>query len=180
MQKQELTLGLILLKEGKISKDQLKRALLKQGEIRRFGRYQRLGEVIARLGFLSEDQVAEAVEIQSTLTVQGAHNTLLGLLLVEAGLLTPSQVFEALMEQQTSEKRLGQILQERGVLTEEQLAPLLAKQAEERHAAEARLQEEMKSSGLIGGDDDDFVIFDFGSDEAEEGATPDGAAGPTS
>jgi hypothetical protein len=179
MQKQELTLGLILLKEGKISKDQLKRALLKQGEIRRFGRYQRLGEVIARLGFLSEDEVAQAVEIQSTLTVQGANNTLLGLLLVEAGLLTPSQVFEALAEQQMTEKRLGQILQERGILTEAQLAPLLAKQAEEREAAEARLQEEMKTSGLLSSDDEDFVIFDFGSDDLEEGASSDVAAEPT-
>lgn len=167
MQKTELTLGLILLKEGKITKDQLKKALLKQGEIRRFGRYQRLGEVIARLGFLSEEEVAQAVEIQSTLSVQGASNTLLGLLLVEAGLLTPSQVFDALVEQQLSEKRLGQILQEKGILTEEQLAPLLARQAEERVAAEARLQEEMRTSGLIS-EDDDFVIFDMGGDEIIE------------
>lgn len=167
MQKTELTLGLILLKEGKISKDQLKKALLKQGEIRRFGRYQRLGEVIARLGFLSEEEVAQAVEIQSTLTVQGASNTLLGLLLVETGLLTPSQVFDALVEQQFTEKRLGQILQEKGILTEEQLAPLLARQAEEREAAEARLQQEMRTSGLLT-EDDDFVIFDMGGDEIVE------------
>jgi hypothetical protein len=166
MQKTELTLGLILLKEGKISKDQLKKALLKQGEIRRFGRHQRLGEVIAKLGFLSEEEVTQAIEMQATLTVQGANNTLLGLLLVEAGLLTPSQVFEALIEQQFTEKRLGEILQEKGILSEEQLAPLLAKQAEERDAAEAKLQEEMRSSGLLG-EDDDFVIFDMGGGEDE-------------
>lgn len=170
MNKIELTLGLILLKEGKITKDQLKKALLKQGEIRRFGRHQRLGEVIAKLGFLSEDEVAQAVEIQSTLSVQATTHTLLGPLLVEAGLLTPSQVFDALCEQQFTEKRLGEILQEKGILNEEQLAPLLAKQADQRAAAEARLQADMKASGLIS-DEDDFVIFDFGGDEAEgEGA----------
>lgn len=164
MKKTELTLGLILLKEGRITKDQLKKALLKQGEIRRFGRYQKLGEVIAKLGFMSEDEIAEIVEMQAVLTVQGANHTVLGLLLIEAGLLAPSQVFDALIEQQATEKRLGQILQEKGILNEEQLAPLLAKQSEERGVAEARLQEEMKASGLLS-EEDDFVIFDFGSDD---------------
>lgn len=167
MKKTELTLGLILLKEGRITKDQLKKALLKQGEIRRFGRYQKLGEVIAKLGFMSEDEIAQVVEMQSVLSVQGANQTVLGLLLIEAGLLAPSQVFDALIEQQSTEKRLGEILQEKGILNEEQLAPLLAKQTEERLAAEARLQAEMKASGMIS-DEDEFVIFDFGGDD--EGA----------
>lgn len=165
MSSNELTLGLILLKEGKISKDLLKKALLKQGEIRRFGRHQRLGEVIARMGMLSETEVEQAAEIQSTLVVPTTRHTALGLLLIDAGLITPSQVYQALVEQQFSEKRLGEILIEQGVLSEAQLAPLLAKQAEERQQAELALQEELRASGLIE-DDEEFVIFDMGgSDE---------------
>lgn len=171
MQKNELTLGLLLLKEGRLTKDQLKKALLKQGEIRRFGRHQKLGEVIAKLGFLTDEEIAQAVEIQSTLIVQGSSHTLLGLLLVESGMLTPSQVFDALVEQQFTEKRLGQILQEKGLLTEAQLEPLLVKQTEERQVLEARLAAELKESGL-GDDDDDFVIFDFGGDEVATEPTP--------
>ena len=167
MSMNELTLGLILLKEGKLTKDQLKRSLLKQGEIRRFGRHQKLGEVIAKLGFLAEDEVNAALEMQSTLLVQGATHTVLGLMLIEAGLLTPSQVFDALVEQTMTEKRLGDILKDKGFLTEEQLAPFLARQLTERAEAEARLQEELKTSGLSGGDDD-FIIFDMGGDDTAE------------
>jgi hypothetical protein len=166
MSANELTLGLILLKEGKITKDQLKKALLKQGEIRRFGRAKRLGEVVATLGFLPEEEVEAAAQLQESLLIPSARHTALGLLLIEAGLLTPSQVYQALIEQQGSDKRLGEILIEQGVLTEAQLQPLLAKQAEERSRAEEALQTEMKASGLIQ-EEDEFVLFDFGSDEME-------------
>lgn len=172
-----LTLGLLLLKEGKITRDQLKKALLKQGEIRRFGRVQRLGEVFTKLGFLSDSEVAEALEIQETLVVPNAGYTALGLMLIEAGLLTPSQVFEALVEQQHTEKRIGEILTEKGVITPDQLEPFLARQSDDRQSAELALQAEMKEAGLLR-DDDDFVIFDMGGDDevpAEAPAIPDAA-----
>lgn len=163
----QLTLGFILLKEGKISKDQLKRALLKQGEFRRFGRYTRLGDVFSKLGILSEEEVASAVEMQETLVVPKAGYTALGLMLIEAGLLNPSQVYEALVEQQFTEKRLGEILVERGVVSAEQLQPLLAKQEEDRGKAQAALEAEMRESGLIA-EDENFVIFDMGGGEMSE------------
>jgi hypothetical protein len=169
MSANELTLGLILLKEGKVTKDQLKKALLKQGEIRRFGRVQRLGEVMAKLGFVPEEDIEAAATMQESLLVPSASHTALGLMLIEAGLLTPSQVYQALIEQQGSDKRLGEILIEMGVLSETQLEPLLAKQAEQRERAEATLQAEMKASGLLQGEDD-FVLFDFGAEEAPAGS----------
>lgn len=165
-----LTLGLLLLKEGKISRDQLKKALLKQGEIRRFGRVQRLGEVFAKLGILSDNEIANALEMQETLVVPNAGYTALGLMLIEAGLLTPSQVFDALVEQQFTEKRIGEILIEKGIVTGDQLAPFLARQSEDRQAAEVALQDEMKEAGLLQSDDD-FVLFDMGGDD-EEAAAP--------
>lgn len=164
-----LTLGLLLLKEGKITRDQLKKALLKQGEIRRFGRVQRIGEVFTKLGILSDDEVSSALEMQETLVVPHAGYTALGLMLIEAGILSPSQVFDALVEQQFTEKRIGQILVEKGIVTEGQLEPFLARQAQERQAAEEALQAEMKESGLLQ-DDDNFVIFDMGGDEDEAAA----------
>lgn len=185
MSENQLTLGLLLLKEGMISKDQLKKALLKQGEIRRFGRYQRLGEVISKLGILPEGEVQRAVEIQETIAVPNATHTALGLMMIEAGLLTPSQVFNALVEQQFTEKRLGEILVEKGVITQEQMNPFLAKQAEARRAAEEALQDELKEQGLID-DDEDFVIFDMGGDDETlveampvEGIVPAAADGET-
>lgn len=161
MTSQELTLGLILLKEGKITKDQLRKALLKQGEIRRFGRVQRLGEVLAKLGIVPEEDVRYALDLQEQLLVPQAGYTALGLMLIEAGLLSPSQVYNALIEQQGTDKRLGEILVAQGVLNEAQLEPILSRQAEDRATADQALQEEMRSSGLLGADDD-FVIFDMG------------------
>lgn len=163
MSANDLTLGLILLKEGKLNKDQLKKVLLKQGELRRFGRYQRFGEVLAKLEFLPEEEIQAALEMQELLLVPTTGHTALGLMLIATGLLSPSQVVSALQEQQGNEKRLGEILIAQGVLTESQLEPLLAKQLEDRDAAQAALKLEMRSSGLLTDEDEEaFVVFDMG------------------
>lgn len=140
MNARELQLGLLLLKENRLTKDQLKKALIKQGEIRRFGRHQRLGEVIVRLGYLTQLEVDEAAIMQETLAVPAADHTPLGLLLIERGLVSPSTIYDTLIEQQLSEGLLGEILVQKGFVTTEQLAPLLAQQVQER--AEARAARE--------------------------------------
>lgn len=165
MNARELQLGLLLLKEEKLTKDQLKKALIKQGEIRRFGRHQRLGEVIVRLGFLTQAQVDEAAVMQETLAVPVADHTPLGLLLIDRGLVSPSQVYDTLIEQQLSEGLLGEILVQKGIVTTDQLAPLLAFQVQERAEARARKEQELAAAGFTGGDA--FEIFDAGGgDEA--------------
>lgn len=156
MNARELQLGLLLLKENKLTKDQLKKALIKQGEIRRFGRHQRLGEVIVKLGFLTPAEIDEAAGMQETLSVPAADHTPLGLLLIERGLVSPSQIYDTLLEQQMSEGLLGEILVQKGVVTTDQLAPLLAQQVKER--AEARTRREAQGPAPRGG----YEILDAG------------------
>lgn len=165
MNSKELLLGLILVKEGRLSKDQLKRALLKQGEVRRFGRHQRLGEVIVKLGFLTQEDLDSVLALQSALLVHGADHTPLGLLLIEHGLLQPSQVYDALTERQFSESRLGELLVEKGLVTPEQLVPLLDHQQTEREAArQARIDAGLPAD-VPQAPDHEFVIFDAGGSD---------------
>lgn len=166
MNSKELLFGLILVKEAKLTKDQLKKALLKQGEIRRFGRHQRLGEVIVKLGFLTQEELDAVAEMQATLLNHGADHTPLGLLLIESGLVQPSQVYDALVERQFREHRLGELLIEKGLVTEAQLTPLLAQQEAEREAARAaRIAAGMPVEEAAPALADDFVIFDAGGDD---------------
>ena len=161
MNARELQLGLLLLKEDRLSKDQLKKALIKQGEIRRFGRHKRLGEVIVMLGYMTQLEVDEAAIMQETLAVPLADHTPLGLLLIERGLVSPSVIYDTLMEQQLSEGLLGEILVQKGVVTAEQLAPLLAQQVQERAEARAR-QGQGPAAADAGAQEEAFQIFDMG------------------
>jgi hypothetical protein len=164
MNSKEMMLGLLLVMEEKLTRDQLKKALLKQGEIRRFGRHQRLGEVIVKLGYMAQDEIDAVVDVQNTLLAHGADHTPLGLLIIEHGLASPSKVYDALMERQFKESRLGELLIEKGLVTEAQLAPLLAQQEQERAAA-AAARAERGEPELPAAGGDDFVIFDAGGSD---------------
>jgi hypothetical protein len=164
MNSKELMLGLILVKEGQLSRDQLKKALLKQGEIRRFGRHQRLGEVIVKLGYMAQDEIDAVVDVQNTLMQHGADHTPLGLLIIEHGLCSPGKVYDALMERQFRENRLGELLIEKGLVTEAQLAPLLAQQEQERAAAAAARAARGEPEAPPPAEDE-FVIFDAGGED---------------
>jgi hypothetical protein len=164
MNARELQLGLLLLKENLLTRDQLKKALIKQGEIRRFGRHQRLGDVIVKLGLLTQQAIDEAATMQETLAVPAADHTPLGLLLIDRGLLPPSKVYDTLLEQQLSEGRLGEILVQMGMVTEAQLAPLLAQQEQERAEARAKRAADLTAAGH--GGRSDFQILDAGGGDA--------------
>jgi hypothetical protein len=182
MNSKELLFGLILVKEGKLSKDQLKKALLKQGEIRRFGRHQRLGEVVVKLGFITHEELEGILAVQSALLVHGADHTPLGLLLIEHGLAQPSQVYDALVERQFRESRLGELLIEKGLITEDQLQPLLAIQETEREKARAAHIAAGLPAESLGQppSEEDFVILDAGGDQASDFGTSYGVAAPAS
>lgn len=132
MNAKELQLGILLLKEGKLDKDQLKKALIKQGEIRRFGRHQRLGEVIVKLGYLSQPEIDEYADMQERISAPAGNHTPLGMLMIERGIASPSKVYETLVEQQFAEGMLGEIMLEKGLLTRDQLDALLAHQEAEK------------------------------------------------
>ena len=136
MNARELQLGLLLLKEGKLTKDQLKKALIKQGEIRRFGRHQRLGEVIVKLGLLSQAEIVACADMQERISAPVGDHTPLGLLMIERGIASPSKIYDTLVEQQFSEGMLGEIMLEKGMLTRDQLEELLRHQAAERASVE--------------------------------------------
>lgn len=173
MNSKELLLGLILVKDGKLTRDQLKKALLKQGEVRRFGRHQRLGEVIVKLGMLTEDDLNGILDIQNGLLMQAADHTPLGLLVIERGYAQPSQVYDTLNQRQFRESRLGELLIEQGLLTEAQLVELLEVQLQERETARAGRAAAgipEPEPGQAGGPalvEDDFVILDAGGDDGD-------------
>jgi hypothetical protein len=122
-------LGLLALREGLLDRDQLQKALLKQGELRRFGRHARLGEVFVRLGYLDEARLAEFLELRAALLDHGLSRVPLGLRVVMQGWATPSQVLEALEAREAQGVRLGELMVQRGWITPAQLEALLAEQA---------------------------------------------------
>lgn len=107
-------LGTILLQWGKISPEQLDRALEQA-----HATGQRLGEVLVDQGLLSEADVAQAVQSQSRK---------LGTILVNAGLLTRDQLERALVIAEASRQRLGEALINMGLLPEVAIAHALAEQ----------------------------------------------------
>lgn len=124
-------LGLLALREGLLDRDQLQKALLKQGELRRFGRHARLGEVFVRLGYLDEERLAEFLAVRSALVDHGLSRAPLGLRVVMHGWATPTQVLAALEAREAQGQRLGELMVQRGWLTPAQLEALLAEQAAE-------------------------------------------------
>lgn len=128
---QSFLLGLLALREGLVDRLQLQKALLKQGELRRFGRHARFGEVLLRMGYVDEATLDHFLAVREALVNHGLARAPLGLRVVLHGMATPSQVLEALDEREHSPLRLGEILVNRGLITPAQLEQLLQEQASE-------------------------------------------------
>lgn len=135
-------LGALLVDEGLLTQGQLELALKEQ---RRSGRF--LGQIVVDFGYVSAFSLARALAAQhgvelspsageppesSDGTVQdGKPQTEwrpLGKLLVESGMITKSELEEAIADQRRHGKQLGQILVERGRLSAADLARALAEQ----------------------------------------------------
>lgn len=139
----DLFFGKIALKNGVLTKEQLRRALRIQQERKRAaepdGRGPTLGEICRELGFLREDEVNAIIWAQAKSEVL-LEDTLLGKIAVANGLVAEEQLERALEEQRQTDYhvRLGELLVARGYMDQEQLAATLRTQ--KRMQESARLQ----------------------------------------
>jgi hypothetical protein len=130
-------LGTLLADEGLLTETELELALDEQ---QRTGRL--LGQIVVDRGFVSAFSLArvlsaqhgvevkqpEEPEPEPKLAVVPATWRPLGRLLVENGLITQTQLAEALLAQAETDGRLGEILVQRGAITASELARALGEQ----------------------------------------------------
>jgi hypothetical protein len=114
------TIGELLVKSGRLTRQELERALADQ---RQSGR--KLGEIMVRHGMLSPAEVRSVLAFQRRLGVAGSGSPCplqLGNLLVATGTIAPAQLERALAQQRQSKRRLGDALVGAGYVTEQQVA----------------------------------------------------------
>jgi len=132
-------LGALLTDEGLLTETELELALDEQ---RRTGRL--LGQIVVDRSYVSAFSLARVLSAQHGVDLRSAQEPEpelepqlvavptawrpLGRMLVEDGLVTQTQLAEALLEQEESNRRLGEILIERGALSGEALARALSEQ----------------------------------------------------
>jgi predicted ATPase len=133
-------LGTLLADEGLLTETELQLALEEQ---QRTGRL--LGQIVVDRGYVSAFSLARVLSAQHGVDVQAPEEpdepapqpTLtpvpttwrpLGRLLLEKGLVTQTQLAEALVAQASTDGRLGEILVDRGAITASQLAHALGEQ----------------------------------------------------
>jgi hypothetical protein len=129
-------LGTLLADEGLLTDTELELALDEQ---RRTGRL--LGQIVVDRGYVSAFSLARVLSAQHGVDLQAPEPEPepqltdvpttwrpLGRLLVEKGLITQTELAEALLQQNDANGRLGEILIERGVITATDLAHALGEQ----------------------------------------------------
>ena len=89
----------------------------------------RFGALAVEKGFVTLDQVIEAISIQARENIEGKGNRLIGEILRELGYLTTSQIYEVL--EARFEPRFGEAAVSRGYLTVEQLIKAMSIQVRE-------------------------------------------------
>lgn len=123
--------GLILEREGVIVGRQIESILAEQARLKASGRSVAFGQVALDLGLINQAQIMHALKLQAKVSYPAGGRKRLGMYLLEAGLLTPSQLASALDEQATRGEKLGVILIEHGWLAEPVLEAVLAQQRRE-------------------------------------------------
>jgi predicted CXXCH cytochrome family protein len=102
-------LGALLVQSGHITSDQLDQVIAEQ---QRSG--EKLGEVLKRLGMLTDQQLSALLNFQSNQDAGHVSPLRLGELLVSTGKITREHLEDALRKQKHSDKNLGEILIESG------------------------------------------------------------------
>ncbi len=124
-------LGIILEREGYVSQNQVRQITDEQESIKAGGRNITFGEVAMNLKLLTADQLRFAIGLQKRLAYDPGKPKPLGLLLLENGVLKPSQVQLALEVQARTDRRLGEILIEQGLISEGMLDVFLNMQKQQ-------------------------------------------------
>jgi hypothetical protein len=59
-------------------------------------KYEAFGQVAVRMDFCSQDDITKALEIQKNLSLEGKEHRLIGLILLELGALSTTQLIQIL------------------------------------------------------------------------------------
>jgi hypothetical protein len=125
-------LGMVLEGERLLNKVQLLAVGAAQREGRSRGKDVPFGEVAVKLGFLSAEQLQEVLAVQRDIAVALDSPKRLGFYLLEAGVITPTQLRKALIEQRSTGAPLGQILVNMEAIDQKLLDTMLSIQRSER------------------------------------------------
>jgi len=134
-------LGQIAIQEGFLQKTQLEDCLDRQAKS---DVDKPIGSFLVEAGFLTKEQLAQALGIQETrfekLSADPSRGGLFGQIAVRLGYVTRPQIHEALREQQAvgrgeSSLLLGQILLRKKHLTADQFLEILRRQKKDATAA---------------------------------------------
>ncbi|MOA26111.1 hypothetical protein D3C78_1468810 [compost metagenome] len=109
-------LGLILVREGILSRAQLDQALAEQGRRREAGAVVPLGVVVMELGVATEGQVKHALRLQKKLSWGPEEAVPLGVRLIENDLVAPSLLVTLMEEQARTGEALEDLLLSRQVV----------------------------------------------------------------
>jgi hypothetical protein len=125
-------LGMVLEAEHMLNRVQVLAVAAAQTDRKVRGTSVPFGEMAVQLGFMTADQLTKALEIQQEIAVALDSPKRLGFYLIEAGVVTPTQLRTALSVQKGSAMPLGQVLVSQGAIDHSLLETMLQVQRMER------------------------------------------------
>lgn len=115
----------ILFREGLLTESQTEKALRVWFVQRKESKTLPFGEVVVQLGFATYSQLMPYLQLQRVLAAPPGPTRRLGVMVIENGLVRPSELVQALVIHQATGKKLGEVLVDEGYLRRPQLAHLL-------------------------------------------------------
>lgn len=125
-------LGMVLEAEHMLNRVQVLAVAAAQTDRKVRGTSVPFGEMAVQLGFMTAAQLTKALEIQQEIAVALDSPKRLGFYLIEAGVVTPTQLRTALSVQKGSAMPLGQVLVSQGAIDHSLLETMLQVQRMER------------------------------------------------
>jgi hypothetical protein len=125
-------IGSVLVKEKLVTNEQLEAALVRQTQLKAAGKIVPVGQVLIDMKVVSEAQIRRCLQIQQEVSVLKSETEKLGVKLLEANLITPSQLQAGLADHRAGGKRLGECLVARGFIAEATLERFIRTQAIQR------------------------------------------------
>ena len=114
-------IGTILVREGLITEQQLQAALARQAMLKTKGQVVPVGQVLIDMKVITESQIRRCLIIQQEIAVLKNETNKLGMRLLEAGLITPTQLQVGLADHRATGSRVGEALVARGFIAEADL-----------------------------------------------------------
>ena len=118
-------LGLLLGAEGLLTQEAVNAVLDEQASRRADGQFHHFGKVALELALVTHVELDWALALQDRLAFAAQERDRLGYMLLEAGLVKPTHIADALETQALDGGLLGELLVERGHLDAAKLAAML-------------------------------------------------------